>query len=116
MKKHISRYKTGTFKIVKYDSTKYGIAIVYYDADRKIKEKVYMVNGKRHRLNGPAYLTYDQNGTLRGEIYFRDGVFHREDGPAIIAYSNNGSIELQSYYLKGERYDVFKWAIMMGSI
>ena len=51
----------------------------------------YMLNGKKHRKDGPAVISPYQ------EEWWVDGERHREDGPAII--SLNGSL---SYYVKGK--------------
>ena len=76
----------------------------------------YRVNGLRHRLDGPAYITktttkwyYEDKLHREGgpaleetsgyKVWYHHGLPHRLDGPARI--ETNGSV---GYYLFGERY------------
>lgn len=79
-----------------------GIAIfkIFEDAARK----EWYVEGKRHRIDGPALIHEDgskswyRNGKLHREDgpaldwkdgtteWYRNGLLHREDGPAVISY------------------------------
>ncbi len=44
----------------------------------KHKDKHWVVNGKRHRLDGPASEFVNGN-----KEWFKEGDYHREDGPAV---------------------------------
>ena len=52
----------------------------------------HLLNGKSHRLNGPAVIYSD--GT---EMYFINGTLHREDGPAVI-YGDG----TETYFINGK--------------
>ena len=52
----------------------------------------YRLNGKYHRIDGPAFMAAD--GTQEWHI---NGLYHREDGPAII-YADGS----QFWYLNGK--------------
>jgi hypothetical protein len=54
--------------------------------------KAYYINGKLHRLDGPAIIYPDGS-----EYYYLNGKCHRVDGPAII-YANGS----QYYYLNSK--------------
>lgn len=42
----------------------------------------YYLNGKRHRIVGPASIFYNENRKIIGEDYYIDGKLHRTNGPA----------------------------------
>jgi antitoxin component YwqK of YwqJK toxin-antitoxin module len=72
--------------------------------DGKILEEEYLMNGKRHRLDGPAFIRYSQDGNTLEEIYYVNGKENRLDGPAYIRYYDNGNKQLEEYYINGEYY------------
>ena len=47
---------------------------------------------------------YYDNGNIMREQYYKEGKRHREDGPAYITYYGNGKINTKFYYLNGEQY------------
>jgi len=55
------------------------------------KDLIYLEEGMRHRLDGPAY--YKPNNEFF--IYFKNDVYHRIGGPAVN----------KSYYIDGQPYD-----------
>jgi hypothetical protein len=57
----------------------------------------YLLDGLRHRDNGPAYIADDV------EKYYYNGKLHRIDGPAIVYKDNNASNLHEFYYLNGDR-------------
>lgn len=65
----------------------------------------WMVNGKLHRLDGPAI---DENNGH--QEYWVNGKKHREDGPAII--DKNG---YQEYWINGKRHRMDGAAIVFAS-
>jgi hypothetical protein len=54
---------------------------MYYNGHSVSFEDWY-INGKFHRLNGPAHTTRD--GNYLREYWYHEGKQHREDGPAIV--------------------------------
>ena len=80
----------------------------YYDNGQLYCE-IYIVNGKRHREDGPAYNRWYETGQREYEVYYVNGVHHREDGPAITWWDEDGNITSQEFWLDGEQvtaYDV----------
>lgn len=71
-----------------------GIAIfkIFKDAARK----EWYVEGKRHRIDGPAIIHEDGS-----KSWYRNGKLHREDGPAI-----EGAYGGKAWYLKGKLHRV----------
>ena len=62
--------------------------------------KEWKLNGKRHRLNGPAVVN------INGQSWWKFGQLHREDGPAV-----SGDIYTDMWYLNGTNYaDAEAWA------
>lgn len=51
----------------------------------------YFLNGKEHRINGPAKQTYINNRLFLESWYYK-GNFHRIDGPASVEYHNSNKI------------------------
>ena len=81
-----------------------------------INEKViyYKLNGKFHRINGPAIIHY-KNDNIEQEEYWINNNCHRENGPAVIRYDENGNITKEIYYLNGiEITDEFKIMVIRG--
>ena len=58
----------------------------------------YMLNGKFHSPNGPAYIRKYPNGHIESATYLVYGKMHRTDGPALIYYAISGDIEYESYW------------------
>ena len=73
-------------KFYYYDGTS------YYDKTRR--DKIWLVNGKRHREDGPAV-----EGIDGYKAWYINGKLHREDGPAVEC--GNGCVR---YYLNDEYY------------
>jgi hypothetical protein len=62
-------------------------------------EKEWYLNGKRHRVDGPAI--EDPDGY---KAWFVDGKYHRIDGPAIELPSGN-----KYWYIDGKKYSADEW-------
>ena len=58
-----------------------------------IQYERYLINGKRHREDGPAFIKYWLNGNVELEYYYTNGVLNRNDGPAIVWYDDNNWVE-----------------------
>jgi len=58
-----------------------GAIIWYYAnyANNIISRKIYCINGKRHRLNGPASIHYRRNGIICGEEYYIHNVEYSKE-------------------------------------
>ena len=80
---------------------------VYWD-DGTLNYEYYILNGKYHREDGPAFISYSSDGSvgssgLSYEKYMLNGEHHREDGPAWIYYHRDGST-YEDYFLNGKYY------------
>ena len=80
----------------------------YYE-NENVEYEYYILNGKLHREDGPAYISYNENGNIKYECYYLNGKIHREDGPAFICCHENGDIHYKYYYLNGERLSTDEW-------
>lgn len=67
--------------------------------------KEWYIDGKKHRVNGPAVINYRNNGEIYEEYWYIDNKKHREDGPAIIIYKDN-KISEEYWYINGIRHRV----------
>ena len=63
----------------------------------------YWVNGKKHRLDGPAVVYYYENGNIHCEQYWVNDKYHRLDSPAHIAYRETGEIFYEEYWIEGNQ-------------
>ena len=78
------------------------------DGDEGYRRYIYTqveewsLDGKMHRLNGPARTSYYPSGEINYLHWYSFGAFHREDGPAIISYNKDGSIFEKNWYLDGK--------------
>ncbi len=85
-------------------------ALIVYELStgKKLKE-LYAIDGKPHRVGGPALIQYwDAEGDYREEFvyYYRDGKVHRTDGPAFIWYYPDGSVMKEMYVVDGKLHRV----------
>ena len=86
---------------------------IFY-TDGSIKWQEWLLNGERHRDDGPAVIIYRQildeqsytksNGSILRQAWWLNGERHRSDGPALIGYRANGSILRQIWYLNDKRH------------
>lgn len=69
-----------------------------------LKKVQYCINGKLHRIGGPAVIIY--HGLLSRQIsreeYHVNGELHREEGPAITCYDADHKKYSEEYYFRGE--------------
>jgi hypothetical protein len=79
-----------------------GPAIIWTNG-QEFQEKWY-INGKLHRLNGPALISY-KNAIIVLEYWFINGRFHRTSGPAILDFDDNGKIEKELWLIDGKVVD-----------
>ena len=81
----------------------YQSLIFNIDEESKIEysngNKYWLLNGKRHRTDGPAVERSDGS-----KCWLLHGKYHRTDGPAI-GYSDGS----KSWYLNGKRYSEEKY-------
>ena len=82
-----------------------GPAIVRYREDGSVEEKSWCLNGKYHRIDGPAIIYYRKDGGVEVEKWCLNGNLHRTDSPAVIDYNKNGSVEIEHWFLNGKRID-----------
>jgi hypothetical protein len=81
----------------------------YYD-DGSIHWELWVVNGKNHRLDGPAEICYHEDGSIRYERWRVNDVSHRIDGPAWISYNRDGSISHERWAVNGMFIDdIIPW-------
>ena len=74
----------------------------WLDVEKYYNVKLYYLNEKRHRIDGPAFIKYDTNGNIQIEKYYINGKKHRIDGPAFIKYH-----DLKDYSLKKILFKIF---------
>jgi antitoxin component YwqK of YwqJK toxin-antitoxin module len=70
--------------------------------DGHIYFEEYSLNGKYHRLDGPAFIEYYKSGNIYMEQYYLNGEFHCVNGPAIVCYKENGRFSSRKYFLFGK--------------
>ena len=75
---------------------------IEYHANGQVRCESWYVNGKRHRLDGPAVIQYNANGHEASEAWLVNGAYQRLDGPAVIEYDDNGQIIGQEFWVRGQ--------------
>ena len=75
--------------------------VEYYD-NGNIKNIEYLLNGKLHRKDGPAYQRWYENGQKFIESYYIKNKLHKEDGPASQSWFENGQKLSEEYYINGK--------------
>ncbi len=67
----------------------------------KIHEEHYNVEGKLHRIDGPAYRMWNIYFLIE-EKYYINGKLHRENGPALKYWNDEGNVIFEWYYINGD--------------
>ena len=75
---------------------------IYCYENGKVGQEWYYLNGVKHRVDGPAYISYYMNGEMSMECYRLNGNSHKVDGPADIYYYESGKVKGEYYYLDGK--------------
>jgi len=88
-------------------------AIVRYETNGLSKSEEWFVDGKQHRLDGPAvifYYTREDNTAMhiiKQETWYINGEIQRDDGgPAIRCYYEDGSINVERWLVSGQQHRV----------
>jgi antitoxin component YwqK of YwqJK toxin-antitoxin module len=89
-----------------YESAKEATPEYKYYPNGQVERESWYLDGKKHRVDGPAVINYDKNGQVEIESWYLDGKKHREDGPTVIWYDKNGQVKRESWYLDGKRHRV----------
>lgn len=82
----------------------------YRDGGVHMEQWYYM--GKRHRINGPSFIAYFRNGVVNYEIWEQNGIKHRDDGPADIIRYNNGRTKIETWVNNGIISNLFRPSII----
>lgn len=73
-----------------------------YYHDGSIETEEWLINGKFHRADGPAYSSYYISGHPITMSWYIDGKYHRLDGPAVISYfANNQLMMSEKWFVNG---------------
>ena len=73
-----------------------------YYSNGQLKSEQYHLNGKYHRIDGPAYSRWYSNGQLKSEQYLVKDKHHRTDGPCHRYWDENGQLWWEVYWFKGK--------------
>ena len=80
--------------------------VSYHEDGKNMKCEEWYLNGKYHRIGGPAITWYHEDGTMNTEWWYLDGKLHRTDGPVVIEYHKCGNtIEKFIWCLGGNKID-----------
>ena len=82
-----------------------GPAFLSYHPNGNIETMIYWFNDEIHNKNEPALLSYYANGNIRSKEYYFNGELHRKDGPARIIFYENGKIFIEDYYYNNIKFD-----------
>ena len=69
----------------------------------EIVHEEWYIDDLCHRIGGPAHIEY-KNGRVIKEVWWVEGKCHREDGPAYIEYDINGKPTREAWYVNNERH------------
>ncbi len=87
--KTITCWPNGNIRCIRYtDDNGYAHnlkswAVRYYSEARQLEEEHYAVNGKLHRLDGPAYIKYNKNGEILDRHFYIDNIYIPKENFAI---------------------------------
>ena len=83
-----------------------GPAYILYSPGGSIVEKIWYSHGNPHRLGEAARIIYRRTGEIQHELWMLNGLYHREDGPAWIEYDRQGNVLSKEWYIDGSRIEV----------
>lgn len=78
-----------------------GTVITYHYDGRTKKNERWEIDGKLHRVDGPAVLEYDEDGQKIREEWFQNNLLHRLNKPARILYDSKGLVTSEHWYEHG---------------
>ena len=85
-----------------YQHDGYDIREIFY-TDGTLNNATYKIDGKLHRLDGPAYVSFYEDGQLCVRQYCINNLNHRLDGPAYEAFHLTGKrIIPAGFYVHGK--------------
>jgi len=84
------------------------IDVDYYPNGQK-RYEYWLLNGKMHREDGPAYQSWYENGQKYYEYWSLNNKCHREDGPSSQRWSYNGQKEYEEWWLNSNKYKREDW-------
>ena len=67
-----------------------------------------VLNGKYHRIDGPAKTEWYENGNKKSEEWYLYDKLHRIDGMAYIEWGENGNKKIEKWYKNGNLQYVSK--------
>jgi hypothetical protein len=73
----------------------------YHLKEKGLHRMEYRLNGKLHRVGGPALVSLQNGGSVEREEYLIEGKYHRSDGPAITLYDAEHTPVETLYYENG---------------
>ena len=66
-----------------------GPAVIYYYESNEILSEYWHINGGRHRIDAPALTHYYKSGNIEREVWCFNGEIHNIEGPAYICYCDD---------------------------
>ena len=84
----------------------------YFDTG-EVFRKLYYIDQKLHKENGPAITEFSKDGKINIEAYFINDNYHRKNGPAVVLYYSNERIEYSFWFFNAKEYseEVNNWLI-----
>lgn len=87
-----------------------GPALIEYFKGGKIESEHWMIDGKYHRIGGPAKREFQKSkgpsSIVCSEMWYENGFIHRIGGPAIVRYfPNSNEIQSQTWFEHGYEYN-----------
>lgn len=78
-----------------------GPARLVYNRAGRVVEEYWQKDDKMHRIGAAAMIYYRDDGTKTNEYWYKDGKLHRTDGPAEIAYNEDETMRYVYWYNEG---------------
>lgn len=86
-----------------------GPADLWFAENGTIACEKWMVNGRYHRVGGPALTVCHYNGKIGLIEYCHHGFRHRMCGPALFRYSLKGKVIQKIFAIHGVEFSVDEW-------
>ena len=76
-----------------------------WNSEGQLIREEWRVDGKFHRVDGPAVHRWNSEGQLIYEQWRVDGKLHRVDGPARRQWNDEGQLIYEEWWVDGEEVD-----------
>jgi hypothetical protein len=77
-----------------------------YWPNGNLKSRKFLLNGRQHNPNGPAFEEWYEDGRNKTRVFRVNGELHNLNGPAFEEWYEDGRIKTRAFWVDGERHNL----------